>query len=141
MTFNTAALPDNAVITKITLKLKKQSVTGGGNPIATFQGFMADIKKGIFGTTASLQSTDFAAAAPKTVGPSTPALAGSWYSIDLTAAKTYINKSTTSSGLTQIRLRFKLGDNDNSIANYLSLFSGNGGSANAPQLIIVYYVP
>jgi len=140
LSFNTAALPDNAVITKITLKLKKQSVTGGGNPISTFQGFMTDIKKGFFGTS-SLQPTDFAASAPKTVGPSTPALAGSWYSIDLTAAKTYINKSTTNSGLTQIRLRFKLGDNDNSAANYLSLFSGNGGSANAPQLIIVYYVP
>jgi hypothetical protein len=140
LSFNTAALPDNAVITKITLKLKKQSVTGGGNPIATFQGFLVDIKKGFFGTS-SLQSTDFQASAPKTVGPFTPALAGSWYSLDLTAAKTYINKSTTASGLTQIRLRFKLGDNDNAVANYLSLFSGNGGATNAPQLIIVYYVP
>jgi hypothetical protein len=141
LSFNTAPLPDTAVITKITLKLKKQSVAGGGNPITTFQGFVVDIKKGFFGSASSLASNDFQASAPKTVGPFTPALAGSWYSIDLTAAKAYVNKATTANGLTQIRLRFKLGDNGNGLANYLSLFSGNAGAASAPQLIVVYYVP
>ncbi|MBI5933758.1 MAG: DNRLRE domain-containing protein [Chloroflexi bacterium] len=141
LSFNTAPLPDTAVITKITLKLKKQSVTGGGNPITTFQGFVVDIKKGFFGSASSLASNDFQASAPKTVGPFTPALVDSWYSIDLTPAKAYVNKATTANGLTQIRLRFKLGDNGNGLANYLSLFSGNAGAASAPQLIVVYYVP
>ena len=35
------------------------------------------------------------------------------------------------------RLRFKLGDN-NALANYLSLYSGNAGAANRPQWVIQY---
>ncbi|MBI3153480.1 MAG: hypothetical protein HYZ21_15210, partial [Chloroflexi bacterium] len=47
----------------------------------------------------------------------------------------------TNGGLTQIRLRFKLDDNNNAIANYLSLFSGNAPLASRPQLIIEYHLP
>ncbi|MCL4823842.1 MAG: hypothetical protein KJZ57_06445, partial [Anaerolineales bacterium] len=62
LSFNTSSLPDNAVITKVTLKVKRQGVTGGGNPVNAFQGFMADVKKGMFGTSA-LQAADFQTAA------------------------------------------------------------------------------
>ena len=113
---------------------------GGGNPVTMFQGFMVDMKKGFFGTTA-LQTTDFQAVASKTYGPFVTAISGGWYSIDLTSGKGYINKLSTLSGLTQIRLRFKLDDNNNAIANVLSLFSGNAPAASQPQLIIQYYVP
>ena len=98
------------------------------------------MRKGAFGTSA-LQVADWQANANKTYGPFTPALTGGWYTFNLTSAKAYINKLATGSGLTQIRLRFKLGDNDNSIANYLSLYSGNAGAASRPQLIIEYYMP
>jgi len=140
LSFNTSGLPDNAVISSITLKVMKQSIAGGGNPVAIFKGFMADIKKGFFGTVA-LQPGDFQALPSKSFGPFTPVLVGNWYSIDLTSAQSYINKLTKNSGLTQIRLRFKLDDNNNTIANYLSLFSGNAPAANRPQLIITYYLP
>jgi hypothetical protein len=43
--------------------------------------------------------------------------------------------------VTQIRLSFKLDDNNNTIANYLKLYSGNAPAASRPQLIIEYYVP
>jgi M6 family metalloprotease-like protein len=141
LSFSTgSSLPDTAVITKVTLKVRKQSIVGGGNPVTTFQGFMVDIKKGYFGTTA-LQAADFQTAASKTYGPFKPALSGSWYSIDLTGGKAYINKLSSYSGLTQIRMRFKLDDYNNTIANYLSLYSGNAGSSYRPQLIVEYYVP
>jgi hypothetical protein len=141
LSFSTgAALPDTAVITGVTLKVKQQAIVGGGNPVTIFQGFMADVKNGTFGTMA-LQTSDFQAAASATYGPFTPALAGGWYSIDLKAGKGYINKLATGSGLTQIRLRFKLDDNNNAIANYLSLFSGDAPAANQPQLVITYYMP
>jgi hypothetical protein len=140
LSFTTSGLPDNAVITKITLKLKRQGVIGGLNPITTFQGFMVDIKKGIFGV-AALESADWQTTASKTYGPFKPALIGGWYNINLTSAQSYINKLATTSGLTQIRLRFKLDDNNNGLANYLSLFSGNAPAASRPQLIIEYYVP
>ena len=39
-------------------------------------------------------------------------------------------------------LRFKLDDNNNAIANYLSLYSGNATlAADRPQLVITYIVP
>jgi alpha-tubulin suppressor-like RCC1 family protein len=141
LSFSTGAgLTDNAFITKVTLKVKKQGIVGGGNPVIAFQGFMVDIKGGTFGT-AALQIGDFQAKANKSYGPFKPALTGGWYSIDLTSGKDYINNLSTASGLTQIRLRFKLDDNNNAVANYLSLFSGNAPAASRPQLIIEYYVP
>jgi len=45
------------------------------------------------------------------------------------------------SGLTQIRARFKLDDNNNAVANNLSLFNSNAPLASRPQLIVEYYVP
>jgi hypothetical protein len=140
LSFNTGGLPDNAVITKVTLKVKKQGITGGGNPVTAFQGFMLDIKKGRFGTTA-LEAGDFQIPASKTYGPFSPTATNNWYSINLTNGKGYINKSSTLSGLTQVRLRFQLDDNDNAVANYLSLYSGDAPAGSQPRLIIEYYVP
>ena len=141
LSFNTSNLPDNAVIVAVTLKVKKSSIVGSGNPVTIFQGFKADIKKGMFGGNASLQTGDFQAAANKTYGPFTPSLVSGWYTINLTSAKAYINKLSTGGGLTQIRLRFKLDDNNDAQANILKLYSGNATAANRPQLVIVYYVP
>jgi hypothetical protein len=143
LSFSTGAgLPDNAVITGVTLKVRQQAIVGGGNPVTMFQGFMFDVKNGFFGAAATLQTGDFQAATSASYGPSAPAPVGGWYSFNLTNAKTYINKLATGSGLTQIRLRFKLDDNNNAIANYLSLYSGNTTTAAyRPQLVITYYVP
>jgi hypothetical protein len=143
LSFNTGAdLPDDAVIAKVTLNVRRQGFTGKGNPVTIFQGFMVDIKTGFFGTTTALQSGDFQSSASKSYGPFKPALSGGWYSIDLSNGSAYINKlETINGGLTQIRLRFKLDDNNNGAANYLSLFSGNADVTSQPQLIIEYYAP
>lgn len=141
LSFSTGAIiPDTAVITAVTLKVKKSAIVGGGNPVTILQGFMVDIKKGFFGTIA-LQGADFNATANKVYGPFKPTLKSGWYSITLTPAKAYINVLSLNSGLTQIRLRFKLDDNNNGTANYLKLFSGNAPLTSRPQLIISYYVP
>jgi hypothetical protein len=141
LSFNTDPnLPDTAVITKVTLKVKQQAIVGGGNPVAMFQGFIVDIRKGTFGTSALLAG-DWQAAAQKTLGPLTVAPVSGFYTFDLTSAKANINKVATNSGLTQIRLRFQLDDNNNGVANFLSLFSGNAGVGSRPQLIVEYYVP
>jgi hypothetical protein len=136
-----AALPDSAVITKVTLKVRKQGVTGGGDPVSKFQGFMLDLKKGYFGTSSSLRASDFQARASKSYGPLKPAAVSGWYTFDLTDAKAYVNKASTSSGRTQIRLRFHLDDNNNWVANYLRLYSGNASAWARPQLVVTYYVP
>jgi hypothetical protein len=142
LSFSTgAALPNSAQITAVTLRVKQQTILGGGSPVTIFQGFMADVKNGFFGATPALQTGDFQAAASKACGPFNTALVGGWYNIDLTGAKAYVNKRTTYFGLTQIRLRFTLDDNNNAIANVLSLYSGNAPAADRPQLVIKYYVP
>ncbi len=139
-------LPDAAVITSVKIRIRRQAIAGGGNPINTFQGLMVDVMKGTFGASA-LELNDFQATAVstkcKTFGPYEPvADASGWYSVTLpAAAKNYINLLAASSGLTQFRLRFKLDDNSTSTANYLSLFSGNAVAASQPQLVIQYYVP
>jgi hypothetical protein len=140
LSFNTAPIPDNAVIIKVTLRVKQQGITGGGHPVNIFQGFMVDIKRGTFGAPA-LVSGDFQAAAQKTVGPIKKTAPNNWYNLNLTSGKDFINKLTTGNGLTQIRLRFKLDDNNNNNANILKLFSSNAAAANRPQLIIQYHIP
>jgi hypothetical protein len=142
LSFSTGAgLPNDAVITKVTLKIKKQGVTGGGDPVTKFGGFLVDMKKGFFGTSTALRTGDFRAAAGRTYGSFRPGAAGGWYSIDLTGARAYVNKVSTHSGLTQIRLRFKLDDNNNRVANYLRLYSGDAPTSSRPRLAVTYYVP
>jgi CSLREA domain-containing protein len=137
LSFGTAALPDDAVITKVTLRVKRAGTpVGGGNPITIFGGFMVDVKKGNFGTSA-LQLTDFQTKGNKTLSGLKPALKSGWYTMNLTTAKAQINLT----GNTQIRLRFKLDDNNNFTANFLKIYSGNAGAASRPQLIVEYYVP
>ncbi len=144
LSFKTEPLPDNAVITKVTLKLKRVSVAPvGTNSVSLLQGIFVDVRKGFFGTASGLQPSDFQTAAHKTVGPFKPALSAGWYTINLNSATfSFINKLATNGGLTQMRLRFKLDDNNNAIANILNLASGNHTTAaNRPQLVIEYYEP
>jgi CSLREA domain-containing protein len=136
LSFDTSTLPADAVITKVTLRVKRQGVTGGGNPINTFKGLFVDIKKGSFGTT-GLQLGDFKAKADQSYGTFKPALTNGWYAINLTGAINYINYD----GVTQLRLRFKLDDNNNLKANFLKLYSGNAAVESRPQLVVEYYIP
>ena len=135
LSFN-ASLPNNAVITSITLKI--QSGKQVGNPFASLGPIAVDIKKGTFGTL-SLELGDFQAVA-STQGAmqiNNHPLAGAWYSCSLgTEANTLISKI----GTTQFRLRFSKDDNNNLSADYLQFYSGNAPVADRPALIIRYYV-
>jgi len=141
LSFNTGAtIPANAIISSVKLKLLTKTVFGTGNPFTTFQGLMVDVKNGYFGASASLQNSDFQAIGGTAFGPFTPSPSNNYYTIDLIKAKSLINRGSSSSGLTQIRLRFKLDDNNNANANYISFLSGEN-STNKPVLVITYYVP
>jgi len=138
--FNTTTLPNNAVITKATLKIKKQSLTGNNNPFTSFGGLKVDIRKPFFGPAVGLVVADFnAAAGASAVSTFGAAPVSNWYSAVLnTIGKANINKV----GATQFRLRFLNGDNDDLTADYMKFFSGNYATANArPTLIIEYHIP
>jgi hypothetical protein len=135
--FDTSSLPDNAVITKATLKIKKQGQVGG-NPFTLLGGLLVDMRKPSFGALA-LAPADFQSAAGRTAIATfgiTPV--SNWYSAVLNiSGKNYVNKT----GTTQFRLRFQLDDNNNAIADFMKFFSGNAAAGARPQLIVEYYVP
>jgi len=136
VSFNTASLPDNAVITKVTLKVKKQGLTGT-DPFTTHGGLIAAIRKPYFGAAVTLANADFQAALSKQVGFSTVPV-NNWYS---TNNNPIIFPYVNLTGTTQFRLRFTLDDNDDLGADYVRFYSGNAGAAYRPQLIVEYYVP
>ena len=62
---------------------------------------------------------------------------GGWYTAKLNASgRSKVNKT----GLTQVRLYFQRGDNNNRRADFLSFASGNAASGQ-PQLVITYALP
>jgi hypothetical protein len=139
LSFNTDSLPDSAVITSVVLKIKKQGLVGT-NPFTTHQPLYVDIRKPYFGTAVTLAANDFQAAASKgSVGTFGNTPSAGWYAATLNnTAYPYINLT----GTTQLRLRFKLGDDNDDFSDYMKFFSGNAGvSADKPLLIIQYYVP
>ncbi len=138
LSFNTSALPDNAVITSAILKFKYAGKTGT-LPFSTHGKLVVDIRKGAFGNKAILQINDFQAAANKKgILLFTNSKVSNWYSKAIAPVDfPYINLA----GLTQFRLRFAKDDNHDFGADYLKIYSGNAGLVNRPQLIIEYYVP
>ena len=139
LSFNTK-LPTGAVITKVTLMVKRSGAQVR-SPFSVLGNIAVDIKKGTFGTPA-LQLSDFQTAATRVAGmtiKNTPA-AGQWYSSNtLTGAQA--NNWISKTGNTQFRLRFATDDNNNRAANQIRFFSGNAAAGYQPQLVIEYYVP
>lgn len=143
LSFNTAALPDNAVITTAIIDIAPNS---SNTKISVLGNLFADIKSGSFGT-AALQTTDFNGAASVTqagtffivpnIGINPDPHAG-WYRTGLTlAGLNNINKV----GLTQFRLYFApyaiTGKTD-----LIQMFSsGEAAVEMRPVLIIRYTLP
>ena len=139
LSFNTAALPDNAVITKVTIRVLKQSVAGS-DPFTAQGNLQVHIRRGFFSTKAALQGTDFQANSSQSgVGIFDPQSVDNWYSAELDSqADAFINLT----GDSQFRLQFELASDGNGTADYIKFFSGNVADVTKrPQLIIEYYVP
>jgi hypothetical protein len=136
--FNTASLPDNAVIVRATLKVKLLSVTGA-SPFLTHQNLLVDIKGGTFGRSV-LEVADFQfPASLDAVGVISSPAADNWLSSLLDEpALQFINTT----GQTQFRLRFQLDDNDDLSADTLKVYSADAVTpASRPVLVVEYYVP
>ncbi len=139
LSFDTAPLPNNAVIVKVTLRLKLQGVVGT-DPFTTHGNLLVDVRKGAFSNNGALPLSDFQAAASKSaVGGISKNPVDGWHRKGWTSGIifSYINKT----GLTQFRLRFAKDDSDDLGADYLKFYSGDAGMVSRPQLIIEYYVP
>jgi hypothetical protein len=135
--FNTAALPDDAVITGVTVRIKKEGMVGT-NPFNTHGYLVVDIKSGAYRDNPALEKFDFHAVGSRgNVGRFIKTPSAGWYRAPLRAASYPLVNLT---GTTQFRLRFATDDDNDGTADYLNFYTGNY-YAGAPQLIVTYYVP
>ena len=115
----------------------------GTDPFTTHQNIVVDIRSGAFGFIGpfpfrGLQDMDFQSISSRdSVGmfENNPYNGWYWAWLDSSAFE-YINLT----GITQLRLRFQLDDDDDMSADYMQFFSGDyDGLAARPQLLVEYY--
>jgi len=138
LSFPTGTLPDNAVVYKVQLRVRRAGITGA-NPFTSSNPLIADIRSLRFGTSATLQVGDFQATAGKsTAGTFGRLPAAGWHSATLArGAFGSVNRT----GTTQFRLRFRRDDDNDHKADYITLFSGNAAASFRPELLVYYLVP
>jgi hypothetical protein len=138
LSFNTAGLPDDAVVVAATLRVRRQGISGT-NPFRTHGALLADIAAGALSGATALQLGDFRAPATLPAALTVPGtLVAGWYTAAI-GEKGLSAVSTT--GVTQLRLRFEKDDNDDRGADWLSIYSGNAPPASRPVLEVKYEVP
>jgi subtilisin family serine protease len=134
--FDTSTLPDDAVVTSVTLNVKKAGQAGKPGVLGKL---LVDIKTGSFGTP-KLTLGDFQALSSngKTlIGNLMPA-PDKWYTVTLADfGETFVNTT----GSTQFRLRFAKSTANAGHPDYLQFFSGNGYTELWPTLLVQYYIP
>jgi hypothetical protein len=137
LSFDTSALPDGARVRGGLLKAKLQGTAG--SPLTTLGSLLADIRMPYFGSTPTLQQSDFQAAASASGAAVFGALpAAGWYSAPLgSTALPFVNKR----GTTQLRLRFTLDDNNDAVSDVARFFSGNDATAGNRPTLLIYYLP
>lgn len=138
ISFNTSALPDNAIVTSAQVSIKRQGLVGT-DPFTTHENLLLEIRNGLFSNDLDLSLSDFTALASSNTQETFTPSTFTWYTANLSSTNlALVNKY----GVTQFRLRFNLDDNDDQGSDYMKFFSGDAADeANHPQLIVTYILP
>jgi hypothetical protein len=137
LAFDTSAIPDTAVITKVTLRLTYAGVSGK-NPFDTHGSLLVDVRNSWFGTANTLQANDFEATASLASAGQIRSETATRYSASWTSGvTTRINKR----GETQFRLRFGTKHDGDGVADTINFYDGVATSTQRPVLIVEYLVP
>ncbi len=138
LSFNTAGLPDNAVITSVKLKVRSAGVVGG-NPLDKRRRLKVDLCLPFFGNSLELQTTDFQSGTNcNGAGIFENKPGNGWYIAELTPT---IFSHINLKGITQFRLRFNVDDNNDLGADYIKFYSGNASDSYKPILLVRYSIP
>lgn len=144
LSFATGALPDNAVVKSIMLRIKQNGAAVGTDPFTILGALRVDMCDGTFGTSA-LELTDFNSGSAGAVTCTVPVgnfddtPVSGWYSATLSSSNA-LNSINTISGQTQFRLRFVTDDNNDGLADFMNFISGDFTSSQ-PELHITYTIP
>jgi uncharacterized delta-60 repeat protein len=138
ISFNTATLPDNAIVISAQIKIKRQGLVGT-DPFSTHANLLLETRNGLFSNDLDVSLSDFAASPSSSTQETFAPLTSSWYAANLSGSNlVLVNKY----GVTQFRLRFDLDDNDDLSSDYMKFFAGDATyEADHPQLIVTYVVP
>jgi hypothetical protein len=135
--FDTSALPDTATIVSARLILTRKSLSGT-NPFDTHGVCRVDIRTGAFNNNAALETNDFEASSTRSPVSlvSKPVVDGDTSYASLNGeGLAAINKA----GITQFRLAFSNGDDDDFSRDLLYFVSGEGPEGRElPKLEVVY---
>jgi hypothetical protein len=141
--FPTHYLPDNAVITRALLMIKKEGVVGT-DPFTTHGDILVDIHAGAFGFFGpfpfrGLQDSDFQSpSSMDSAGMLQNNPLGGWHWAWLDSASF---QRIDLDGFTQIRLRFQIEDNDDLGIDQVRFYSGDyEDQADRPRLVVEYFV-
>jgi len=138
LSFNTAPLPNTAVITSLSLSLTVQGLHGT-DPSNTWGGPIVGIRTPFFGTAASLQVSDFQAKSDHQAANGFSTVVGGLYTIVLNPGSyPFVNRT----GTTQLRLRYALDDNNDQVADYIVFYTGEVSVPELrPHLNVGYHMP
>lgn len=135
VSFDTSALPDGATITSASLKLTRAALNGS---VSNLGNLTVDIKSGYFGTSQSLEASDFQATAAQT-GVATLAVPGANGSSTTGSLSSGSLTSIKKNGRTQLRIYFSTAHDTDSTADNIGWYSGDNATAgNRPQFTVEY---
>lgn len=136
LSFDTALLPDESVITAVKLKVKSAAIMG--DPFKRLGTLHVEICPPFSRFSSTLPANAFQSPACVSVGALQPPSEGNWYVLDLPARSFH---SISLAGGTYFRLQFSLDDDNDGKADGIEFHSGEAAESKRPVLIIQYDLP
>jgi hypothetical protein len=139
VSFNTAGLPDEAVITGVKLRVRSGGVVGA-NPINNRHSLAVDICTTVAGKNPKQPTSDGQTNTNcnNNLGIFDKTPNSGWYTVKLDAtAFEYMNLA----GVTEFRLRIDGNLNNQAPREYIKFYNGSVDDPNSPILIVKYYIP
>ena len=140
LSFDTSGIPEGATILRARLRLHRKGSVSGTNPFLTHGAILADVRSGVFGSSAALVASDFQAVETVKMGAAlTPALNDGDYSESYLSSDALAAINTL--GTTQIRLYFHRPDDNDGLTDLIYYDSGDAATSSFRPTLIVTYAP
>jgi len=133
LSFDSSVIPPGADITRASLHLTRGATSG--DPQATHGQLLIDVQTGGFGGVTALAKSDFEASATAPAAGQLTVDAQSAFGVFGPSGMAAINRG----GVTQVRIRFELDDDDDGTADYLGFHSGSSADEGLQPALEIEY--